>query len=190
MRLHRSILKATSTRAMPRDKTLRKDLQLKTWKITRGDQVMVISGKDRGQTGTVTEVMRKTNSVFVRGLKLAFKNVAKTKESPSGKIQKEMPIHVSNVALIDPSTNQPTKVRIGKVDNPDTGAKERRRYSVSSGTEIPRNIDLSYQKEWKDGAADTVPEVANKVSFTTVPGVPPFPADVVREIRNRHKKHY
>ncbi|KAJ1862429.1 hypothetical protein LPJ73_000751, partial [Coemansia sp. RSA 2703] len=98
MRLHRSILKSTSTRAMPRDKTLRKDLQLKKWKITRGDQVMVISGKDRGQTGMVTEVVRKTNSVFVRGLKLAFKNVPKSKEAPSGKIQKEMPIHVSNVA--------------------------------------------------------------------------------------------
>ncbi|KAJ1883515.1 hypothetical protein H4R99_000531 [Coemansia sp. RSA 1722] len=190
MRLHRSILKATSTRAMPRDKSLREDLRIKKWKIRRGDKVMVISGKDRGQSGVVSEVSRKTNAVYVRGLNLAFKNVPKSKESPSGKIQKEMPIHVSNVALVDPSTNQPTKVYIGKFVDPNTGDKQSVRYSVSTGSVIQKNLDLTYQKEWKDGKMDTDPDAVNKVSFQTVPGVPPFPEDVMREIQNRYKKHY
>ncbi|KAJ1888237.1 39S ribosomal protein L24, mitochondrial [Kickxella alabastrina] len=188
MRMHRSVLKATSTRMMPRDKTLPKDLQLKKWKIYKGDKVIVTAGKDRGQTGTVAEVSRKTNSVYVRGLKLAFKNVPKTVESPTGKIQKEMAIHVSNLALVDPSTNQPTKVRVGLFTDPDTGVKEKRRYSASSGSVIHKVVDLSYQKSWKDGAFDTQPELVSKVTFQAVPGVPPFPEDVIRELQNRHKK--
>ncbi|KAJ2821922.1 hypothetical protein GGI24_004080, partial [Coemansia furcata] len=96
MRLHRSILKATSSRAMPRDKSLPKALRLRKWKIIKGDKVMVMTGKDRGQSGVVSEVSRKTNRIYVRGLNLATKNVPKSKDSPTGKIQKEMPIHVSN----------------------------------------------------------------------------------------------
>ncbi|KAJ2887852.1 39S ribosomal protein L24, mitochondrial [Coemansia asiatica] len=175
---------------MPREKTLREDLLLKKWKIRRGDKVMVISGKDRGQTGVVSEVSRKTNRVYVRGLNLVFKNVSKNKEAPSGKIQKEMPIHVSNLALVDPTTNQPTKVYIGKFVDPDTGAKQSMRYSVSTGSVIQRSLDLTYQKEWKDGAMDTDPDVVNKITFQSVPGVPPFPEDVMRELQNRYKKHY
>ncbi|KAI8324789.1 ribosomal protein L24 [Martensiomyces pterosporus] len=173
---------------MPRDKSLPKDMRLKKWKICKGDQVMVISGKDRGQTGMVTEVSRKTNSVYVRGLKLAFKTVPKTPESPTGRIQKEMPIHVSNVAIVDPSTNQPTKVRLANYVDPDTGVKEKRRFAVGTGTFIPKNVDLSYQKSWKDGVLDTDPDVVQKSTFTAVPGVPPFPEDVMREIKNRYKK--
>ncbi|ORX73714.1 ribosomal protein L24 [Linderina pennispora] len=188
MRLHRSILKSTSTRAMPRDKTLPKHLRLGKWKIIKGDEVVVISGKDRGQRGMVTEVARKTNSVYVRGLKLAFKTVPKTQESPTGKIQKEMPIHVSNVALVDPSTNQPTKVRLASYVDPETGVKEKRRYAVGTGTYIPKKVDLSYQKTWRDGVLDTDPDAVQKVTFNAVPGIPPFPEDVMREIKNRYKK--
>ncbi|KAJ2004969.1 hypothetical protein GGI04_001778 [Coemansia thaxteri] len=188
MRLHRSILKATSPRVMPRDRSLRADLRLKKWKVVKGDKVMVITGKDRGNTGTVTEVVRSTNRVYVRGLNLASKNVPKTQESPTGKIQKEMPIHVSNVALLDPSTNQPTKVRLASFVDPDTGVKEKRRYAMGTGTHIPKNVDLSYQKSWKDGAFDTEPDVVSKVTFHSVPGIPPFPEDVMREINNRYKK--
>lgn len=187
---HRSVLKSMGSRVMPPNKELPERLKLKKWKIVRGDKVMIISGKDRGETGTVSEVSRESNRLYVRGLKLAFKNVSRNKDTPTGKIQKEMPIHVSNVALIDPSTEQPTKVRMGTFVDPDTGIKERRRYASGTGTYIPKQVDLSYQKEWKDGQLDTDPDVVNQVSFQTVPGVPPFPEDVMKEIKNRHKKHY
>ncbi|KAJ2488661.1 hypothetical protein IWW37_004640 [Coemansia sp. RSA 2050] len=188
MRLHRSILKASSTRTMPRDKSLPKELRLKKWNIIKGDKVMIMTGKDRGESGIVSEVSRKTNRLYVRGLNLASKNVPKSKDTPTGKIQKEMPIHVSNVALMDPSSNQPTKIWLGTFVDPDTGVKETRRYAKGTGTYIPKVFDLSYQKNWKDGAFDTDPDVVKKVSFNAVPGIPPFPDDVMREIVNRYKK--
>ncbi|KAJ1844897.1 hypothetical protein LPJ70_002751 [Coemansia sp. RSA 2708] len=190
MRLHRSFLKQVSTRVMPRPNTLPKEQRLKKWKIVRGDEVMVISGKERGKIGTISEVSRKTNGVYVRGLNLAFKNVPKDDETPSGKIQKEMPIHVTNVALIDPSTNRPTKVRLESYQDPTTGKREKRRYSLATGTYIPKKMDLSYQRVWKDSDFDTTPEMVNAVTFETAPGVPPFPEDLMREVKNRYKKHY
>ncbi|KAJ1733394.1 hypothetical protein H4S06_002574 [Coemansia sp. BCRC 34490] len=190
MRLHRSVLAKSSTRAMPRDKTLPKEKQLKFWKIIKGDSVMVITGKDRGKIGDVTEVLRSTNKVYVRGMNLVHKSVPKSKETPHGKLQKEMPIHISNVSLVDPSTKMPTKVKVRRFRNPETDIIEMRRYSTSTGKIIPKNIDTNYQKDWKDGPMDSTPDVVNKTSFESVPGVPPFPSDVMREIANRYKKTY
>ncbi|KAI9502986.1 hypothetical protein GGI25_005793 [Coemansia spiralis] len=187
MRYHRSVLKSMSSRVAPKDKTLPKDKQLKKWKIIRGDRVMAITGKDRGKIGEVTDVSRKTNRVFVKGLNLAKKSTPKSNDS-DGILQIEMPIHVSNLALVDPSTNLPTKVRIATFIDPETGKKEKRRYSIGTGTHIVKNIDLSYQSEWKDGVLDCDPDVVSKMSFETVPGIPPFPEDVIREIKNRHRK--
>ncbi|KAJ1730079.1 hypothetical protein LPJ61_003208 [Coemansia biformis] len=190
MRVHRSILHAMSSRVAPRDKSLPKDLRLKRWKIVKGDTVMVISGKDRGKTGPVTQISRKTNSVCVNGLKLATKCVPKTEDTPSGTTQVEMPIHVSNVALIDPSTKLPTKVMLATYVNPDTQRKESRRYAIGTGTYIPKPVDLSYQQAWADGVLDTVPEAVSKVSFQPSGRQPPFPVDVMREVKNRYKKHF
>ncbi|KAJ2799802.1 hypothetical protein H4R21_003425 [Coemansia helicoidea] len=190
MRLHRSILHMLNSRARPRDKSLPKDLRLQRWKVVKGDTVMIVSGKDRGQTGPITQISRKTNCVYVKGLKLATKCVPKSDESPSGTTLVEMPIHVSNVALIDPSTKMPTKVRLELHANPETQRKELRRYAVGTGTYIPRVPDLSYQEAWADGDADTDPDVVNKVSFEPRAGVAPFPVGVMSEIKNRYKKHY
>ncbi|KAJ2851720.1 hypothetical protein IWW36_000865 [Coemansia brasiliensis] len=190
MRIHRSLLNQTSSRVVPRNKSLPKNLLLKKWKIVRGDEVMVISGKERGKTGTVSEVARKVNGVYVRGLNLVYKNVPRDEETPTGKIQKEMPIHVSNVALIDPSTNRPTKVRLESYKDPKTGKSEKRRYSLSTGTHIPKKVDLSYQRAWKDGDFDTTSKIVNAATFNPEAGIPPFPADVMREIKNPYKKHY
>ncbi|KAJ2390576.1 hypothetical protein GGI23_005595 [Coemansia sp. RSA 2559] len=175
---------------MPRDKTLPKELQIKKWKIIKGDNVMVMTGKDRGKTGYVTEVSRKTNRVYVKGMNLVYKAVPKSASTPNGKLQKEMPIHVSNLSLIDPSTNLATKVKVHSFVNPETNIVERRRYAVGTGTYIPKNIDTSYQNEWKDGPLDCAMDVVHDMSFHTTPGIPPFPNDVMREISNRYKKTY
>ncbi|KAJ2781615.1 hypothetical protein H4R18_002759 [Coemansia javaensis] len=179
-----------STRIAPRDRSLPKDQRLKRWKIFKGDTVMVISGKDHGKTGPVSQVSRKTNCVYVRGLKLGAKSIPQGADGERTTTQVEMPIHVSNVALVDPSTGRPAKVRLARVDNPETQKTETRRFSVDTGTYIPRKVDTSYQEQWKDGAFDTDPEAVARVSFQPEPGVPPFPADLLREVKNRYKKHY
>ena len=91
-------------------------------KIRRDDLVMVISGKDRGKTGKVTRVDPEKERVYVDGL-----NIIKRHERPKqmagtqaagggGVIERPGPIHVSNVALIDPRDNRPTRVGIERVD--------------------------------------------------------------------------
>jgi large subunit ribosomal protein L24 len=88
-------------------------------KVRRDDMVKVISGKDRGKTGRVLRVDRKAERVYVEGL-----NIQKRHQRPrtprdvqraqeiGGVIEKEGPIHVSNVMLIDPRSGDPTRVGI------------------------------------------------------------------------------
>ena len=83
-------------------------------KIRRDDQVVVISGKDRGKTGKVLRVEPKTERVFVEGLNIVKRHQRPRPGStdPGGVIEREGPIHVSNVMLLDPSDNKPTRVGI------------------------------------------------------------------------------
>ena len=88
-------------------------------KIRRDDEVIVISGKDRGKTGTVLRVEPEKQRVYVEGL-----NIVKRHQKPSalnpnaqaGVIEREGPIHVSNVALVDPKEKKPTRVGIKRED--------------------------------------------------------------------------
>jgi len=80
-------------------------------RIKKADQVVVISGKDKGKTGEVIEVLPKLNRVKVRGVNLVKKHQKATKATMQGGIiDKEMPIHVSNVAIVDPKTGGPSRV--------------------------------------------------------------------------------
>src|SRR3712207_9487360 len=83
-------------------------------KVRRDDQVLVISGKDRGKTGRVLRVDPKSERVFVEGLNIVKRHQRPRPGStdPGGVIEKEGPIHVSNVMLLDPSDNKPTRVTI------------------------------------------------------------------------------
>jgi large subunit ribosomal protein L24 len=92
-------------------------------KIRRDDQVIVISGKDRGKTGRVLRVDRKHERVYVEGLNLIKRHErprqvrdAQRAESVGGVIERPGPIHVSNVALLDPKDNKPTRVGIVRED--------------------------------------------------------------------------
>lgn len=107
-------------------------------RIRKDDMVKVIGGKDRGKTGKVVRTDPKKGKVFVEGL-----NIVKRHQRPvsvkdttkggdvGGIIEKEGPIHISNVMLLDPSDNKPTRVRI--VRNEDG---KRRRVGARKGTEI------------------------------------------------------
>ena len=87
-------------------------------RIRRDDTVVVISGKDRGKTGRVLEVDPKRERVFVEGLNIVKRHQRPRPGStePGGVIPKPGPIHISNVMLIDPSDDKPTKVGIVRED--------------------------------------------------------------------------
>ena len=79
-------------------------------KIKKGDKVIVLAGKDRGAEGEVVDVMPKEARVVVRGVNIVKKHQRQTQTEQGGIITKEAPLHISNVALKDPSTGKPTKV--------------------------------------------------------------------------------
>ena len=86
-------------------------------RIKKGDKVVVIAGSNKGKEGTVKTVLAKENKVVVEGVNIIKKHMKPTQQDPDGKIiEREAPIHVSNVALVDPKTNKPTKVGY-KVEN-------------------------------------------------------------------------
>ncbi|TDM02360.1 50S ribosomal protein L24 [Macrococcus carouselicus] len=79
--------------------------------VKKGDKVIVITGKDKGKTGTVIEALPKKDRVVVEGVNIIKKHQKPTQMNPEGGIEeREAAIHVSNVMLLDPKTNQPTRV--------------------------------------------------------------------------------
>lgn len=87
-------------------------------KIKRGDKVVVISGKDRGKRGTVRAVINKHGRVLVEGVNIIKRHQrAKAQGQISSIIEREAPLHMSNVMLIDPNNDQPTRVTFRKRDD-------------------------------------------------------------------------
>jgi large subunit ribosomal protein L24 len=79
-------------------------------KIKKGDRVVVLTGKDKGKPGTVTKVFPKENKVLVQGINVVQRHTRASQTDPQGGIKnKELPIHVSNVSLVD-SAGKPTRV--------------------------------------------------------------------------------
>lgn len=79
--------------------------------VKKGDKVKVLSGKDRGKTGTVLEAFPKKERVLVEGVNLIQKHAKPSQDNPQGGIlNQEAAIHVSNVLPIDPKSGEPTRV--------------------------------------------------------------------------------
>jgi large subunit ribosomal protein L24 len=79
--------------------------------VKKGDKVVVIAGKDKSKTGTVLAVFPKEQRVIVEGVNIVKRHTKPNPLNPEGGIiEKEAPIHVSNVQLADPKTGQPTRV--------------------------------------------------------------------------------
>jgi len=103
-------------------------------RIRRDDEVVVISGKDKGKTGRVLRVEPAKRRVYVEGLNIVKRHQRPSALNPNaqaGVIEREGPIHVSNVALVDPKTKKPT--RLGATTTSD-GKKAR--VARRSGTQI------------------------------------------------------
>ena len=84
-------------------------------KLKKGDKVIVITGKDKGKTGEITKVLVKESKVLVSGINGAKRHTKPSQENAGGIVSKEMPIHISNVAFVDPKTSKPTRLGV-KVD--------------------------------------------------------------------------
>jgi large subunit ribosomal protein L24 len=80
-------------------------------KIKKGDQVVVLTGKDKGRQGQVLQVLPKDNRVVVRGINMVKRHTRPTQGDPQGGIKnKEAALHISNVAFVDPKSGEPTRV--------------------------------------------------------------------------------
>ena len=85
--------------------------------LKTGDKVRVIAGKDKGQEGTVKKTLASENRVIVEGVNVVKKHQKPSNVNPNGRIiDQEAPINASNVMLLDPSTNEPTRVGYQVVD--------------------------------------------------------------------------
>jgi large subunit ribosomal protein L24 len=103
-------------------------------KIKKNDTVMVIAGNDRGKTGKVLKVFPKESRVIVEGINLRKRHTKPSQRNPQGGIlEKEAPIHISNVMIIDPKTNEPTRIGAKIILDEKTGKKKVARVSKASG---------------------------------------------------------
>ena len=81
-------------------------------KIKKGDKVVILSGKDKGKHGEVTKAFPKESKVIVAGINIATRHRKATQANPQGGLERsEAPLHVSKVAIEDPKTGRPTRVR-------------------------------------------------------------------------------
>ncbi|MCW1429985.1 50S ribosomal protein L24 [Novosphingobium sp. JCM 18896] len=100
-------------------------------KIKKGDSVVVRSGKDKGRTGTVLQVLPKDEKVLVSGINVATRHRKPTQGNPQGGIdRREAPIHISKVSLADPKDGKATRVRFETKDG------KKVRVAVKSGETI------------------------------------------------------
>jgi large subunit ribosomal protein L24 len=100
-------------------------------KIKKGDSVVVRSGKDKGRTGTVLQVLPKDEKVLVAGINVATRHRKPTQGNPQGGIdRREAPLHISKVSLADPKDGKATRVRFETKDG------KKVRVAVKSGETI------------------------------------------------------
>jgi large subunit ribosomal protein L24 len=100
-------------------------------KIKKGDQVVVLSGKDKGRTGTVAKVLPKEGKVVVEGVNVAARHRKPSQANPQGGIDRAAaPMAISKVAVADPKDGKPTRVRFEERDG------KKVRIAVKSGEKI------------------------------------------------------
>jgi large subunit ribosomal protein L24 len=103
-------------------------------KIRKNDMVMIISGNDRGKTGKVLKVFPKKYRLIVEGINLRKKHTKPNQRNPQGGIlEKEASIHASNVMILDPKSNEPTRIGSRVILDEKTGKKKIARVAKISG---------------------------------------------------------
>ena len=106
-------------------------------KIRKNDSVVVITGNSKGKTGKVLKVFPVENRVIVEGINLRKRHTKPSQKSPQGGItEKEAPINVSNVMILDPKSNEKTRIGAKLIIDEKTGKKRSARISRASGEMI------------------------------------------------------
>jgi large subunit ribosomal protein L24 len=109
-------------------------------RLQKGDQVIVIAGKDKGKKGKVMRLLKEENRVVVEGVNLVKRHMKPNPRMQQGGIlEREQPLHASNVMLVDPSTGKGTRVKVKTDEVPTADGKKRVKIRVAakSGEEIP-----------------------------------------------------
>ena len=86
-------------------------------KIKKGDKVVVLSGRDKGRNGEVVRVLPREDRAVVRGINVVKRHQKQTMKEEGGIVRKELPIHLSNIALADPKDGKPTRVGFKILDD-------------------------------------------------------------------------
>ena len=102
--------------------------------IKKGDKVVVLAGKDRGQTGTVLQVMPKDDRAIVQGVNMVKRHQRQTASQEAGIVSKEASIHLSNLSVADPKDGKPTRVGFKVVGEGENAKKVR--FAKRSGEQI------------------------------------------------------
>jgi len=109
--------------------------------IKTGDTVIIITGADKGRTGRVLRVLTDKDRVVVEGVNRVWKHVRPSQRNPQGgRIQKDAPIHISNVMPVDPQTGKGTRVRFEERDG------RKHRIAVRSGADLGATGKKAVQK--------------------------------------------
>jgi large subunit ribosomal protein L24 len=101
-------------------------------KIRKGDEVVVISGRNKGQRGKVRVNLINEDRVIVEGVNIVVKHLRRGRARQAGRVEMEAPLHISKVMLVDPETGQPTRVGV----RPGPSGKNER-FSKKTGKTIP-----------------------------------------------------
>lgn len=102
--------------------------------VKKNDQVLILTGEYKGKRGKILKVFPKQNRVIVEGVNFISRHMKPSQTMPQGGIvKKEAPVHVSNVMLIDPKTNEPTRIRHDFLSSEGKLSRKKARYSKKSG---------------------------------------------------------
>lgn len=154
---------------------------IKKWNIKKGDTVQVLAGKDKGKQGKVVVVDRNFNRVYVQGLHTHMVQVKA--DGFSGKMQREAPLHYSNVALVDPGDGQPCRIKYMYTED-----GEKVRASRRSGRIIPNPVqskDLN-RLAFPDGPMDTEAKAAARITF--IPSLLTFEEEMLQKYSSQTQK--
>ena len=103
-------------------------------KIRKGDKVVMLTGRDKGRSGEVVEVRPDENRVLVRGINMVKRHQKQSAQQEGGIISKELPIHLSNIAVADPKDGKPTRIGFKFVGQGED--RKRVRFAKRLGAEI------------------------------------------------------
>ncbi len=111
-------------------------------RIKKGDEVMVITGVHKGETGQVLEVNPTANSLIIESInvrKRAWKRGVNPNYPDGGIHEQEMPVNASNVMVLDPESGDPTRIGV-RIDTDEDGRRRRVRVARKSGAELPEQL--------------------------------------------------